>query len=104
MWVRLTLWGFCYTHVTVEVVGDEVPLTGTLKQDDEKQAQYLLVRVCLPSCLRPSSPSHGAAQRCLVSRWPFVFPHLAHTWSLAMALPHGRSPSPCCCTSLARVL
>ena len=61
--MRLTLWGFCYTQVTVEVEGDEVALTGTLKHDDDKQAQYLLVRVCLPSHVRPPSPIHIAAAR-----------------------------------------
>jgi hypothetical protein len=73
--VRLTLWGFCYTQVTVEVEGDEVPLTGTLKQDDEKQAQYLLVRVCLPAQVRPPSPVRIAAARS-------VSHTLSHTHSL----------------------
>ena len=69
VWVRMTLWGFDYTSVSVSIAGNQVPLTGALKNDPDKHAHYVLFRISLDACL-PASPSCLGAPRQTASSLP----------------------------------
>ena len=45
VWVRLTLWGFDYTHVDVAVGGTPTPVSGGVKYDTIKRGHYVMIRL-----------------------------------------------------------
>lgn len=92
VWVRLTLWGFTYTQITLELGGDEVPLTGDLRNDRDKHAHYVLFRISLASCLPVPSTRREEATTTGVGAAGCAAEGLAEAESWRLGLEHVSLP------------